>query len=264
MPSKNAKASQTLQRGDFTQLAAHYHNRVGYSRQVLGAIARLLPVPMSKLKVADVGAGTGKLTEELLGIGATVIAVEPNDAMRAEGMKQLPGGGVTWRKGSGEETGLEAQSVDWVTMGSSFHWVDLEKGLKEFHRILRPGGAFTAVWNPRDLERSAAQSRIDARLKQLVPGLTRVSSGGKGYASDWFTKLESTPYFANVLFMEAKMDVAMSRERYLGIWDSVNDVRAQCTPKVWDKFLDEVRDEIGSAREVVVPYATRAWTVWRK
>lgn len=253
-----------VKRGDFTQLASNYHHRVGYSHQLLRSIAALLGKPLQTLKVADVGAGTGKLTEELLEIGLTVTAVEPNDAMRTEGMKHVTGHGVNWRKGSGEATQLPDAAFDWVLMGSSFHWVDLQKGLKEFHRILKPGGAFTAIWNPRDLERSELQTRIDKKFKEMIPTLNRVSSGGKGYAADWFTQLASTPHFKDVLFLETKMDVSMTKDRYMGIWESVNDVRAQCTPEQWTKAMQMIEKEIKNEKEIVVPYATRAWTVWRQ
>ena len=48
-------------------------------------------------KVADIGAGTGKLTENLVSIGLGGFAVEPNDAMRAEASKNMcvcGGGGL--------------------------------------------------------------------------------------------------------------------------------------------------------------------------
>lgn len=65
--------------------------------------------------IADVGAGTGKLTEHLCALQVrSVKAVEPNEEMRAEGTKTLPV--VQWRKGSHEDTGLPDQSVDWVLM----------------------------------------------------------------------------------------------------------------------------------------------------
>ncbi len=56
----------------------------------------------------------------------------------------------------------------------------------------------------------------------------------------------------------------MSKERYMGIWNSVNDLRAQCTPQVWEKAMKMIEKEIANESEIVTPYATRAWTVWRQ
>lgn len=124
------------------------------------------------------GAGTGKLTENLSEIGLKGYAVEPNDAMRAEGCKLFADKGTfTWSKGTAEETGLEDNSVDWVLMGSSFHWTNKEKAIKEFARILKPGGYFTAIWNPRDIKRSELHMQIEDMIYNEIPNMKRVSSG---------------------------------------------------------------------------------------
>ena len=72
--------------------------------------------------MADVGAGTGKLTERLEAMDLRRYVVEPNDAMRAEGEKVFSGReAFKWMKGSAEITGLPDNSVDWVLVGDSFH-----------------------------------------------------------------------------------------------------------------------------------------------
>ncbi len=144
-------SSTELEHGNFTKLAADYVHRPGYSQQLLKAILAVHRASHETSTIVDVGAGTGKLTKQLSEFGAnSLTAVEPNDAMRAEGIEYTKGLNVHWKKGAGENTTLPDRMADWVLMGSSFHWVDLEQGLAEFHRILRPGGMFTAVWNPRD------------------------------------------------------------------------------------------------------------------
>jgi hypothetical protein len=148
-------------------------------------------------------------------------------------------------------------------MGSSFHWVNLEKGLTEFHRVLRPGGMFTAVWNPRDLERSPLQAKIDAQVKEMVPNLKRVSSGASSSTKDWYSLLPSTGQFRDCIFIEAKHEEVMSPERYMGVWNSVNDIQVQAGPECWQQILEMIRKEIAGLEQIVVPYSTRSWTVWR-
>ena len=166
-----------MKQGDFTKLAESYIHRTGYSEVILRYIAEHALESFDSLKIADVGAGTGKLTENLASLGYPITAVEPNDAMREEGKRYTSGKNVNWQKGSGEETGLETNSVNWLLMGSSFHWVDFRKGLEEFQRVLMPGGFFTAIWNPRNLEVSELHTSIENQIRQFVPSLKRVSSG---------------------------------------------------------------------------------------
>jgi ubiquinone/menaquinone biosynthesis C-methylase UbiE len=252
-----------MQQGDFTQLAKHYHHRVGYSPLVLESILKILDKPPKETRVAEIAAGTGKLTECLLNLGVTVVAVEPNDAMRHEGVKATANQGVEWVAGSGERTGLASGAFDWVIVGSAFHWIKLEEGLKEAHRILKPNGLFTILWNPRDLERSSLQKKIDVKIKDFIPNLERVSSGGKGYADDWFAKLVSTGHFKEVVFMEGKDEVSMTKEQYMGLWNSVNDIQSQAGEATWKKILNFIEGEISASPQILSPYATRAWTCRR-
>ena len=123
-----------MKHGDFTELAKFYVDRPGYSSVLLNYLKNDISNALGRdIVVADVGAGTGKLTENLEQIGLTGYAVEPNDAMRQEGIGLFAGkNSFEWRAGSAESTGLPDHCVDWVLMGSSFHWTDAPKAMEEF------------------------------------------------------------------------------------------------------------------------------------
>lgn len=248
--------------GDFSQLAKAYRHRTGYSLRVLKALMAYMGGWREGFAVADVGAGTGKLTENLLELGLTVTAVEPNQAMREEGLLQLgEQAHLRWQSGSGEATGLADHSVDWVLMASSFHWTDQPKALAEFRRILKPGGFFTALWNPRDLAASPLHQRIEQRIHEMAPGIQRVSSGLGKYTQDLESTLLESGIFGHLIFMEAPHTVLMTPERYLGAWRSVNDIQTQAGPEVFEQILAMIGEEISGMETVQVPYKTRAWTV---
>jgi SAM-dependent methyltransferase len=100
--------------------------------------------------VADVGSGTGLLTELFLGNGNSVFAVEPNDEMRRAAEERLghfPGFHSV--AATAEATGLADDSLRFVLAGQAFHWFDPPRARAEFRRILVPGGWVVLVWNER-------------------------------------------------------------------------------------------------------------------
>ncbi len=100
--------------------------------------------------VVDVGAGTGLLTRALVGRARRVIAVEPDDRMRAVLAARSPG--VEVLAGRGESIPLPDGCADAVLFSSSWHWVDPDRGIPEVARVLRDGGRFAVTWNGRDRE----------------------------------------------------------------------------------------------------------------
>ena len=171
--------SKEIKQGDFTGLASDYtKSRPNYSSTVLSSLIGILPKTINEIDFADVGAGTGIWTNMVYERGTNSIkAIEPNDDMRSEGIEFTKDSNINWFKGSAEDTGIESNSIDWVTMASSFHWADFEKATKEFHRILRKDGVFTALWNPRLIEVNPLLVEIESHLDILRPNMKRVSSG---------------------------------------------------------------------------------------
>lgn len=251
-----------MKHGDFTELAKFYGNRPGYSLVVLQCLKNHIFNTIGEGKIADIGAGTGKLTENLASLGLTGFAVEPNDAMRAEGEKVFEASNAfTWSKGAAEVTGLDDNSVHWALMGSSFHWADAPIAVKEFYRILVPGGFFTAIWNPRDIERSELHMRIEDVVYAEVPGMKRVSSGKSISTDEMREKLLTGGYFKDILFMEAPYAEVMSKERYMNTWKSVNDIQVQAGEDGFCRILQKIEAIIKDMDEIEVPYRARSWTV---
>ncbi len=98
---------------------------------------------------ADVGAGTGLWSEQLLAAGLRVVALEPNHAMRRAGQHRLDHPRLAWAAGTAESTGLASGSQALVTAAQAFHWFEPASARREFARILRPGGRLALVWNDR-------------------------------------------------------------------------------------------------------------------
>jgi len=102
--------------------------------------------------VADIGSGTGILTELFLRNGNPILVVEPNRDMR-EAAEGLLGrySNFTSISGTAEASALKDQSVNFIAAGQAFHWFDHEQSRREFLRILKPGGWVALIWNDRIL-----------------------------------------------------------------------------------------------------------------
>ena len=192
------------------------------------------------------------------GIGSA-IAVEPNVEMRRHG-KLMSSEKIRWKPGTAENTGLSDECCDWVTMASAFHWANFDVAIKEFHRILRPEGRFTALWNPRLIQVNPILSEIEDYLSYLQPGLQRVSSGSSGITINLTDRLLETNLFEDVIFLEGRHVINMSPERYIGIWKSVNDLPAQMGSKKFEEFLTFVGQKVRGQKVIEATYLTRAWS----
>jgi ubiquinone/menaquinone biosynthesis C-methylase UbiE len=138
---------EVAQTGFGNAAEAYERARPGYPPEVVAWAARQLGIAPGR-RVADVAAGTGKLTRLLSPIGAELIAVEPVEGMRDVLRRTLPA--VTVVASTAEAIGLRDASLDALTVAQAFHWFDAARALEEFHRVLRPGGRIALVWNARD------------------------------------------------------------------------------------------------------------------
>ncbi|HXJ15686.1 MAG TPA: class I SAM-dependent methyltransferase [Candidatus Polarisedimenticolia bacterium] len=123
--------------------------RPGYPREILDALREECGLAAESV-VADIGSGTGLLTQLFLANGNFVYGVEPNAAMREAGEHALEG----WPNfrsvaGSAEATTLPDAAVDFVVAGQAFHWFEMNAARAEFRRVLKPGGWVAVIWNER-------------------------------------------------------------------------------------------------------------------
>lgn len=105
--------------------------------------------------LADIGFGTGLLTELFLKNGNSVFGIEPNAEMRAAGEKILAKyPKFTSTEAAAEATTLRDNSVDMIVAGQAFHWFDRERARTEFQRILKLNGWVVLIWNGFHVESS--------------------------------------------------------------------------------------------------------------
>jgi SAM-dependent methyltransferase len=254
-----------IKHGNFDSLAGDYAQyRPGYARSIVTAVLSLVGRPAREVDAADIGAGTGIWTRMLAGQGLhSVTAVEPSDEMRRNGQLTSKEHNIAWRRGTAEETGLPSGAYDFVSMASSFHWTDFDKACAEFQRILRSGGRFVAVWNPRMIELNPLLVEIEQEITRLNPAVKRVSSGRSGLTDKLTDIFWAKPGFDDVVYLEGRHVGTQTPEQYLGAWRSVNDLRVQLGADLFDTFLEFVERKTAGVAKIETTYLTRAWAARR-
>jgi SAM-dependent methyltransferase len=205
-------------------------------------------LPPGTGRVLDLGAGTGKLTRQLLAKGWDVVAVEPSDGMRQQLRRSLPS--VPALKGTAEDIPLDDAAVDVVLVAQAWHWVDVDRAVPEVARVLVPGGRLGLVWNERDerhdwvAQLSRAISSPDEVGKEEAPPVGPPFGPFEHFAVEWSQHL--TP--------KTLVDLVASRSYVLTLPEP------QC-----QSVLAKVRELLGHCpdlagrQDIWLPYVTNCY-----
>ncbi len=239
---------------DYTNLADAYLKRPDYADPAIDAMLAIAGIKKES-RFCDVGAGVAHLTLMLANRGLNVVAVEPNDALRANGVKRTEQfDTVRWDEGTGEATGQIAQSFDMVTFGSSFNVCDRQQALEETARILKPRGWFACMWNHRELEDSI-QSSIEAIIKERVAGY--------GYGTrreDQSAVIDSSGLFGPVVHLDARVMHVQTIEECVEAWRSHATLERQAGSAFFDVVtaIETYLMNLGTPN-IQIPYSTNIW-----
>lgn len=228
-------------RGFGAQAGVYDEVRPGYPAAALDLALTGWNRDWSDLQVCDLGAGTGILSRRLLDHGTDLIAVDPDIAA----LERNP---APTRLGTAEETGLEADSVDLVTVAQAWHWFDEPAAAAEVARILRPGGRLLILINQLDV-------RIDWVLR-----LSRIMHAGDVYRPQYrpqpgagLTLIDHTLVeFTTALYVDGIVDLARTRSYWLRSNQATRD-------RVESNLRDYFRVEHPVESTVDLPYLCLAY-----
>ncbi|GAA4924971.1 methyltransferase family protein [Actinomycetospora succinea] len=214
-------------------------------------------LPSTDVTVLDLGAGTGLVSRSLAATGvADVVAVEPDDAMRAVLAGRSPGARVL--AGTAEDIPLPDASVDAVLASSAWHWFDPERATPEIARVLRPGGVLGLMW-------SFADPTTDwvAELRHIQRADDKDSTSGvrAGFTIDLPDGAPfgsgSSEVFRRRTWMAADDVAAM-----LGTYSTVLTLSADERAAVQEQAREVIARRVGTD-PVRVPFATAVWRAFR-
>ncbi len=199
--------------------------------------------------VLDLGAGTGKLTRDLVPRFARVIAVEPDDAMREVLEEVVPE--TEALAGRGDAIPLADGSVDAVFTAEAFHWYASDESVAEIARVLRPGGGLVILWNvefgdPEPAMGEEVDRVLDvAFAKGGVPGIGKVLSGF------WREPIAKAP-FAPLGEAEVEQTVTRTRDQWLANMLSVSSIAS---------LPNADREELAALLRELVPDREYRWSI---
>ena len=217
MKQKNIKTNW-----DYTTLAKHYDLRADYSKKLIKKILKKIKCK-ENYPVADIGAGTGKLTKLLCENKMIVNSIEPNSYMRFYGEKNTKKfSNVNWSSGTGENTTLKSNSVYCTFFGSSFNTVNYKKAFTEIRRILIKKGYFCCMWNHRNLN-NVHQRAIEKIIKSHLPNY---NYGDRRF--DYRTIIKKEKSFKNVEKITQSFSIKINKKDFIKAWNSHGTLKRNC------------------------------------
>ncbi len=226
-------------------------------------------LPAHVRTVVDLGAGTGALTRLLIGRADEVVAVEPDDRMRAVLAEAVPDARAA--AGRGESIPLPDASADAVLASSSWHWMDTVPTLLEVGRVLVPGGALAAIWSGPDPD-----SGLIAQARALLSGEGPSSIDDQSQAelsaalNDRSALVQALEIPPGVPFDQPEQtvitwDVALDAEDLIGLLGTFSWVilmEDEARERLFETARVTLRDMLGVSGDVTVDIGYRA-EVWK-
>jgi SAM-dependent methyltransferase len=231
--------------GFATGAERYERGRPGYPPDFIEALSGLGVLGPGR-RVADVAAGTGKLTRQLQATGAGCVAVEPSGDMREVCRRAVAGLPVT--AGVAEALPLRTGGFDLVTVAQAFHWFRAPEALAEFRRVLRRDGVLAIVWNERD-EGVPWVAEL-GRLMAVAGDLPHER------AAAYFPLVDASGHFGGTARWRFAFEVPLARILVLDLVASRSYVNVMA-PDSQARLLRRVADLVdGLDDPVPVPYVT--------
>ena len=201
MKNKAARAASFANTAELYERA-----RPGYPPDLIEAL--FAEIGLDQPRILDLGAGTGKLTRQLLPYGQ-VIAVEPLDEMRIQLERVLPD--VECHAGTAESIPLPNASIDVVMVGQAYHWFDQATANPEIARVLVDGGHLVALWN----------DEVPVPWVERLTEIMSVKAERWDSSDGWWTKqFQNKPWFSDPVRLRGAMTVATTKEGLLARMES--------------------------------------------
>jgi len=239
---------------------AYAKYRAGYNDEAITKI--IAPFQhQDVIKVVDIGAGTGIGSHLLAEKGAFVTAVEPNQSM-IEAAESHPN--IEFKQGSAEQSGVSDNSADVVTSFQAFHWFHFKKSLREFRRILKPGGQLALIWNYWDTTDPFTKAYVklidDATVKNTdrVEPYDGLTGKIKKLRVRILWKFQYLPYVKKVQRHTYQLSQQMDLEGLIGLAQSQSYIEHE--GPLWDELAEGIIRLVDNSESTNLIYSINLFT----
>jgi SAM-dependent methyltransferase len=234
-------------RNPFDSCSEQYDRfRPGYPDEVIETILRSCDGLL-----VDVGAGTGKAGAPFASRGIRVVSIEPSLPMIRQGVRSYPK--LLYVCANAEELPMASGVVSSVICAQAFHWLDAPRALKEFARVLKPGGHIHLFWNTRD-QKHPAPKLFDELTRKWNP------SHEIGYRrKNWADRISDSASFTEIIHQSFHQTRRMTAKDWIGLSRSISYIQSIGPEKVAG-FEADLAQGLSSLTSLDCPYVTEMWS----
>ncbi|GAA4934671.1 class I SAM-dependent methyltransferase [Actinoplanes utahensis] len=201
--------------------------RPGYPPQIADAI--LSYHGRTPSSVVEIGAGTGKATAVLAGIGAPLTCVEPDARMAAVLASRFPVAVV--ERNTFEHWSPPAGGAEVLACAMAWHWLDPATRNTRARGILAPGGTLAVFGHRYEYADPAHGAAIQAAVRAVDPGV-------RERPADWFhDDIVAAGCFTGVRKQVFENVLPLDRSAYLALVQTFGPF-LQRSPEQQERGLD--------------------------
>lgn len=148
----------------FDEMSNYYDRyRLKYPDEMIRHIIDMTGLDLTS-RVLEIGAGSGKATEQFADYGFYMLCVEPGNDLAEKGKCKFSGKNIEYIISLFEECDLQTSYFDAVISAQAFHWVKKPDAYELCHRCLKKNGFLVPFWNIEIIR----DSKIDSAVFDII------------------------------------------------------------------------------------------------
>jgi ubiquinone/menaquinone biosynthesis C-methylase UbiE len=251
--SERERKKRRHQRTLFDGVAQLYDDsRLGYPSEIVEFALATAGVGAGS-DALEVGCGTGQLTEQLVGHGFRLTAIDIGASMIAAARRRIDGAAVSFQVASFEDFAAADASFDLIVSGTAYHWIDPEIRFRKPARLLRPGGWLVLLETGERYEDPLAAALRRMWVAHSTDGGAWVRVRRPHFAATEI--VAGTGLFEPAIHRSHSQRLVRPAEAVIGV-ENTRATSLSWPDDVRQEFTAELRRQLGSATEVHVSQET--------